>query len=436
MRARTWFCCAAILATATAAAACSKDNPLFCDGHPSDPSCSVDATTPDTPTGCTGDPQCAGSASGAVCDLGTMACVQCAGSDDAACVGTAPTCGSDDACHACSAHTDCASDACLPDGSCGDDSNVAYVDPTGTDNATCTKVMPCIKVAKALATARPFVKFTATTDEATTVNGGQVVTFLADSGAVLTRTAANGAIVTVSGDGTALTIYDLSISNAPNGTSGIGVVIPAAGGSPTLALIRAKISNNPGGGISASGGTLTVSRSTISGNTSGGITISGAQFDITNCFITQNGGGTAGLGGVKIDGITSAGTHRLDFNTITANLGPATVHTGISCGTVLTPVTLADNIIFANIVSGGGAQIGGSANCATTYSDIGPDTVAGTGNINADPLFVNVAQSNFHIMSGSPAKNTADPAATLTVDFDGDPRPQGAHSDMGADETP
>ncbi len=70
-------------------------------------------------------------------------------------------------------------------------------------------------------------------------------------------------------------------------------------------------------------------------------------------------------------------------------------------------------------MAGGGAQIGGSANCTTTYSDIGSDAKAGTGNISADPLFVSSAQGNFHIMAGSPAWDAADPSASLATDIDG-----------------
>ncbi len=411
---------------------CNKTNPFYCPGAKDNDCSQLDAAPDSPPAGCTSNQTCSGS--DAVCNLVSGACVQCLGSDATACVGTTPTCGNDDTCRACVAHSDCASEVCLPDGSCGDDANVAYIDPAGTDNATCTKAAPCIRVSKALATARPFVKFTGTTDEATTVSGGRIVTFLANPGAVLTRTAANGAIVTVSGDGTALTVYDLSISNAPNGSSGIGLVIPAAGGSPKLILTRAKVSNNPGGGISASGGTLTVSRSTISANAGGGLSISGAQFDITNSFITQNGAATTSFGGVSFAQL-GAGSHLFDFNTVTGNVAATGTTTGVVCSLVTQLQTFSDNIIFGNQGAGSGTQISGN-NCATTFSDIGPDTASGTGNINADPLFVNVSQSNFHIMTGSPAKDVADPAATLHVDFDGDVRPQGVHSDMGADETP
>ena len=103
---------------------------------------------------------------------------------------------------------------------------------------------------------------------------------------------------------------------------------------------------------------------------------------------------------------------------------------------MLKPLVFSNNIIYANIVAGGGAQIGGSANCTTTYSDIGPDAQAGTGNISADPLFVSSAQGNFHIMAGSPARDAADPSASLATDIDGGGRPQGAGRDIGADEVP
>jgi hypothetical protein len=115
-------------------------------------------------------------------------------------------------------------------------------------------------------------------------------------------------------------------------------------------------------------------------------------------------------------------------------VGPATINTGISCGTVLTPVTFPNNIVYANVVSSGGKQIGGSSNCSVAYSNVGPDAVAGTGVINSDPLFVNPATANFHLMPSSPAKDMADPGATLDTDIDGDARPQGAARDMGADE--
>jgi hypothetical protein len=319
----------------------------------------------------------------------------------------------------------------LPDGTCADMAQVAYVDPAGSDNPTCAKATPCTKVASALATNRPYVKFHGTTDEAVTVNGGRVVAFLAAPGAKLTRTTGTGAIVTVQGDGTALSVYDLSISDAPNSPSGIGCVIPAASGAPTLSLTRARLANNPGGGLSATGGTVTVSQSTVSGNTGGGLSISGAQFDLTNNFIVNNGSPGAVFGGVRIDGIaTSTGVHRLELDTITGNQASAALTAGVTCSAIAVPLSFANSIVFRN---GLAMQVEGT-NCTWSYSDIGQALASGTGNINQDPMFVNPAQNDFHIQSGSPAKNAANPAATISVDFDGNTRPQDGRSDMGADE--
>jgi hypothetical protein len=436
--------CVAVLLVA----GCIKQkDPYYCPGaNPNDNCAEIDAGT-DGPQACTSNDQCAP----LVCDVsGSMVCAQCTATDHDACSAATPVCGQDLACRGCTAHAECASNACLPDGSCGDDSNVAYVDPNGTDNVMCTKAMPCTMVTKALATNRPYLKLKGTTDEAVTVDSGRVVTFLGDPSAKLTR-AAGGAIVTVRDTGTSLAIYDLAISDAPNNASGFGVVIPTASGAPTVSLTRVALSNNPGGGISSSGGSLTVTQSTISGNTGGGISSSGgsltvtqstillnsgggvsigtAQFDLTNNVIARNGSAGSTFGGLFLTQ-TNTGTRRFEFNTVTQNQATTGITPGVLCAAVATPIPFASSVVFGNSA---GTQVEGS-NCSWTYSDIGPTTASGSGNINVDPMFVNPAQNNFHLMASSPAKDVADPAATLGVDLDGNARPQGAGRDMGADE--
>lgn len=429
-------------------ASCFHQNANYCEGAPHSNCLDVDAGPPR----CTSDPECSPPL---VCDaLGTMTCVPCTPAEHQACVGMTPVCGGDDTCHGCTAHEQCASSVCLPDGSCGDDAKVAYVAPGGSGNE-CTKATPCGTLDDGIKTNRPVVKIAAGTiaDGKTTTIDGQTVTILADRGAKLDRTG-DGVILEIKNSGADVQIFDLEITGG-TGVTDAALSIPN-GGAPKLTLTRVKIdvnqgigilaaagtltvsqstmSGNTGGGISATGGMLTVSQSTVSGNTGGGISISGAEFDITNSVIVKNGGPTSGVGGLEISQILIAGTHRLEFSTITANVGNMTVNAGVNCSTVVVPVTFDSDIIFGNTVTGGGQQIGGSATCTATYSDVGPDTVSGTGNINLDPMFVSAAQDDFHLMPGSPAKDAADPTAALKVDLDGDSRPQGPYSDMGADE--
>ncbi|HEY4178426.1 MAG TPA: right-handed parallel beta-helix repeat-containing protein [Kofleriaceae bacterium] len=434
--------------------ACRKD-PLYCPGAPKDNCNLLDGSVNTEPSGCTGDPGCA--APTPVCELAAGTCVQCTAAEPGACTGTSPVCGSDNACHGCAAHTDCAdSHACLPDGSCAAAADVAYVAPGGS-GAACTATAPCGTLDAGLTTARPYVKIATglVKDNKTTVIDGQAVTILADPGAKLDRDG-DGAVLEVESANATVQIYDLEITGASGAAGADGVQLTPNGGTPSLTLTRvtidgnqglgiettggsltltrSTIANNTGGGLTTTGGSLTLTRSTIADNAGGGLSLSATQFTIENNFIASNGSGSSGLGGVKLDGITTSGTHQLDFNTITANLGPATVNTGINCGTVTVPLVFSNNIVYANLVAGGGKQLGGSVNCTATYSDVGPDTTAGTGNVNSDPLFVDVNAANYHITSSSPAKDSADSAATLDIDFDGDSRPQGPARDMGADE--
>ncbi len=406
-------------------AACDKAQPDYCPGHPFN-DCTYDAMGDTGSSACMTSAQCSGS--NAVCDLGLDhgTCVACTSAEHAACSGVTPTCGTDDACHACVAHTDCPSAACLPDGSCGTDANVAYVDPSGTDNTTCTSATPCTKAAKALATGRPFVKFTGTTNEQVSINN-QNVTLLAQPGAKLTSTSI-GILLKV--DGTSqVSISDLTI-NGGLGPSGIGISMPA-GNTARLSLSRSTVSNNTGGGIVASGGTLTVNRSTISGNQGGGISASssGMVIVITNTFLHHNG--SSGLTSFGAASLKPTGQSKFEFNTVVdnqADLGSASAG-GVFCDTA--GFVGASNVIFRN-TGGTSGTVQTFGNC--TYGS--SFNMPGASAADNSPMFAspNTQPYDYHLTAATPTTIRDAAGACTGVDFDGDTRPGGTACDLGADE--
>jgi hypothetical protein len=237
-------CLCILVLTAATTASCRLDSVYYCPDAPLN-NCNYrdDATAV-----CTGNADCTEPTP--VCDRdGTHACVQCLAPDLAmACTGATPMCGDDHACRGCAAHTECpGSDVCLPDGSCADAGQVAYVQAGGTSALPCAKAAPCGVLQNAIAAvdaSRPYIKLarpgTLVAAAATTIDGKAVNT------------------------GADVRIYDLEITGASGAAGDVGISLPA-GGMPKLTLTRVKVTNNQGGGIAASGGSLSVSQSTLSG---------------------------------------------------------------------------------------------------------------------------------------------------------------------------
>jgi hypothetical protein len=97
---------------------------------------------------------------------------------------------------------------------------------------------------------------------------------------------------------------------------------------------------------------------------------------------------------------------------------------------------VASNNIFLHVDNGTNTAFVSGSSCTATYSLFDTDVAlpAETGNVSGDAIFVNGAGGNYHLQTGSPGINAADPAATLATDIDGEMRPQGGRHDMGADE--
>jgi hypothetical protein len=441
---------ALVLGISPALPACRQLNPEFCASHPQDIDCAGRSGAGNDAGLCTQDEQCTDLIP--VCDITRSMCVPCMPGKVGACSGATPACGTDDACHPCVLDAQCASQTCLPDGSCASPLDVLYVSPTGSDLATCMPDDHC-SLARALALIDG-TKSTIRLDPAHYNLMAAVVLprdlHLVGRGAILDRNAAGSGEVIDIAPGTHISIDYVTVTGG-DGASGDGIDCNQA----TLTLREVTIQGNGGSGISTSGCQLVLSHSQLLNNQGAGIVTAMASdvvlvrslvtgnafvgldfvlttYDIENNVIVKNGGPN-GLGGVFISQVLpgSVGRRVFAFNTVSQNSGPFGNVSGVLCDqTINVPLAMTSNLVVNNA---GSAQVSGGA-CVWTYSDIAPGPVPGTGNLSADPLFVDPVHSNFHLQLASPARDAADPAATLAVDLDGDARPQGAGRDMGADE--
>ncbi|MHC4475592.1 MAG: S8 family serine peptidase [Planctomycetota bacterium] len=205
--------------------------------------------------------------------------------------------------------------------------------------------------------------------------------------------------------------------------------------SPTIA--DCIITNNDGlyaGGIrSIFYCTPTISNCVISGNSSsnegGGLKCSGAI--ISNCIICDN---TAAFGGGMMCSSYYSGVTMTNC-VITGNAasmwgGGIWIHNR-SAGS---SDTITNCIIRGN--SGDQIYVSASPTPSITYCDIAGGWT-GQGNIDADPMFVNANEGDYHLLTGSPCINTGDPDFVPgwdETDMDGDPRVLLGRVDMGVDE--
>jgi hypothetical protein len=378
--------------------ACSKTNPNYCPEAPLH-NCSLVDAPPDTPTGCTA----------------------------ASCTGTAPVCGDNGACRACANDVDCASGVCRTDGSCTDAAAVLYASATGAATA-CTQADPC-----ALATALGEIDTTRTVIHldpgtyTTAIAPAQDCTIVGHAAIEL----ASGVVATISA-GRTVTLEGLTLRAATN-SNGVSGVSIGAGAHATL--VQVVVGGTEGAGVTmADGGTLVVSRSSIHDNTGGGLVIgptsASSLVDITNAFVYQNGGSlsTQNVGGISITAPLLAGS-RIDFVTVVDNTAnnTATAHAGgIVCDIASFSIT---NSIIAHNAYGtdyGAASANTFGACQTTVGDLIQSSLDGM-------VMADAAQHDYHIGPGSLAIDHAT-ATQITVDIDGDPRPQGSGYDTGADE--
>jgi hypothetical protein len=375
--------------------------------------------------GCTVDAQCGGATP--ICDLEERVCVQCLGERAMECRGATPVCREDHTCGGCRRHAECASEACLPDGSCGSDVEVAYVSSSGTDNLPCFQARPCRTIASALALSRPYIKLTGAFREAMVIDHRDAV-FLADPETRVARSG-NGPLIDIKGD-SRVEIYDLVISGEAGG-AGDGITM-TAGSAGRLALVRCQVVEHVGLGISVTGGQLVVAQSAISSNRGGGVSVHDAAFEITNTSIDHNGDvDRSDVGGAELQGLL-ASTSRFEHNTVVDNHVRASplVTGGVRCDALA--FVAPNNIIVRNDV--GRSIVGGNANVLSSGLCAYPTSIIGASLTELRFAQPDQPPYSYLLTAGSSAIDQARTPSTVSYDKDGERRPQGAYSDVGADE--
>jgi hypothetical protein len=271
--------------------------------------------------------------------------------------------------------------------------------------------------------------------------------------AVITGSKASG--ITLAGAETRFGLYNSKIAGN-SGANGAGISVDSASLTLENCVVSANVASNYGGGIHLSGlGNVTVLNSLLKTNSAngaggGGMHVASGEALVTNSTITGNVGRYgSGLDAAGADAsLTAVGCVLTQGFATSDGLG-AGAYAWSGAQLTLESCTIAGNI---QSLGGGGVAVaqGGIAtlhNCiawnngtvnllnlgvnpgtlTATYSDIAGG-FEGDGNIDADPMFVSIA--DFRLTSGSPALDAGDP--TNPFDSDGTAIEMGAFPFVGA----
>jgi hypothetical protein len=324
------------------------------------------------------------------------------------------------ACGGCVLDSECPSNVCLADGTCADPARFVYAAAGGTDTA-CTMAQPCsVETAASMLTpTKDIVKLAPGTYTRAAPLTMSIAGTIAGGGSTF-NIAGTAGTVAITAAGVPVHIIGLAMNVAANNSA---LRCQTVGGELHLARMRISGSN----AAIYTTCPIVVDRTLITGANLYALYANAAAVTIRNSYFVRTGNmPTYTIAAVHLQDVPS-GTieHTTIANTTAA--GPS----GLRCPGS-TGVTIRNIIAWDNVAPGIAPE------CVVSNSIVDAGYIGGSANVTQDPMFVDAATTDYHLMPASPANGLGTPDAKFGIDGDGDDRPQpaGSNPDPGADEIP